>query len=73
MDSNTEKNSWINLQNLYKNWSKEVKSENFFYRKVGRAITKLGEIEKNLYFNMTPKSNSYFDGTNNVIVDCSMV
>ena len=31
---------------LYKNLSKEVKSDNFCYRKVGRAITKWGAIDK---------------------------
>ena len=46
MGSNTEKKPWTNLQNLYKNWSKEIKSDNFCYRKVGRAITKWGAIEK---------------------------
>ena len=35
-----------NLQNLYKNLSKEIKIDNFCHRKVGRAITKLGELEK---------------------------
>ena len=38
MESNTEKKLWTNLQNSYKNGSKEIKSENFCYRKVGRAI-----------------------------------
>ena len=28
------------------NLSKEIKSDNFYYRKVGRAITKWGAIEK---------------------------
>ena len=46
MGSNTEKNPWTNLQNLYKNLSKEIKSNNFCYGKVGRAITKWGAIEK---------------------------
>ena len=46
MGSNTEKKPWINIQNLYKNGSKEMNSDNFCYRKVGRAITKLGAIEK---------------------------
>ena len=46
MGSNTEKKPWTNLQNLYKNLSKEIKSDNFCYRKVGRAITKWGAIEK---------------------------
>ena len=35
-----------NLQNPYKNVSKEIKSNNFCYPKVGRAITKWGAIEK---------------------------
>jgi hypothetical protein len=46
MGSNTEKKPWTDLQNSYKNWSKEIKSDNFCYRKVGRAITKWGAIEK---------------------------
>ena len=46
MGSNTEKKPWTNLQNLHKNRSKEVKSDNFCYRKVARAITKWGAIEK---------------------------
>ena len=41
MESNTEKN----LQNLYKNWDKEIKSDNFCCRKVGSAITKWEAIE----------------------------
>ena len=47
MGSNREKKPWTNLQNSYKNWSKEIKSDNFCNRKVGRAITKWGAIEKN--------------------------
>ena len=31
---------------MYKNLSKVIKSDNFCYRKVGRAITKWGAIEK---------------------------
>ena len=46
MESNTEKKPLTNLQYQYKKLSKEVKSNNFCYRKVGRAITKWGEIEK---------------------------
>ena len=46
MGSNIEKKPWTNLQNLYKNLSKGIKSENFGYRKVGWAITKWGAIEK---------------------------
>ena len=41
MGSNTEKKPWTNLQNSYKNLSKEIKSD-----KVGRAITKWEAIEK---------------------------
>ena len=36
--SNTEKKPWTNLQNSYKHWSKEIKSVNFCYHKVGRAM-----------------------------------
>ena len=43
---NTERKPWTNLQNSYKNWSKEIKSDNFCCRKVGRVITKWGAIEK---------------------------
>jgi hypothetical protein len=43
MGSNTEKKPWTNLQNLYNNLIKEIKSD-----KVGRAITKWGAIEKSL-------------------------
>ena len=46
MGSNTEKKPRTNLQNSYKNWSKEIKRDNYCYRKVGRSITKWGAIEK---------------------------
>ena len=46
MRSNTEKKPWTNLQNLHKNLSKGIKSDNFAIAKVGRAITKGGAIEK---------------------------
>ena len=42
MGSNTEKKPWTNLQNLYKKWSKGIKSSNL----VGRAIAKGGAVEK---------------------------
>ena len=42
MGSNTEKKPGTNLPNLYKNLSKEIKSDNFCYRKVERAITEWG-------------------------------
>ena len=51
MGSDTEKKQWTNIQNSYKNWSKEIKSDNFCYRKVGRAITKWGAIEKSTFLN----------------------
>ena len=44
MGSKTEKNSRTNVQNSYKDLIKEIKSDNFCYRKVGRAITKWGAI-----------------------------
>ena len=50
MGSNTEKKPWTNLQNLYKNLSKEIKSDNFWYCKVGRAITIWGAILEKLPF-----------------------
>ena len=64
MGSNTEKKPWTNIQNTYKNLSKEIKSDNFCYRKVGRAITKWGAIEK------SPMLLLLFDGSNNIFVDC---
>ena len=80
MERNTEKKPWTDLQNSYKNWSKEIKSDNFCYRKVGRAITKWGSIEKspillsqywkNYYFYRIPKIISHFDGSNNIFADC---
>ena len=48
MESNTEMKPLTNLQNLYKNLSKEIKIDNFCFRKVGRTITKWGAIEKSL-------------------------
>ena len=44
MGSNTEKKPRTNLQTHKK--IEEIKSDNFCYRKVGRAITKWGAIEK---------------------------
>ena len=38
---------WINVQNQF---SKEVQRENFCFFKVGRAISKLGAIEKKFTF-----------------------
>ena len=36
MGSNTEKKPWTNLLNLYKNWSKEIKSDNFAIAKLDK-------------------------------------
>ena len=80
MGSNTEKKPWTNLQNSYKNWSLEIKSDNFCYRKVGRAITLQGAIEKSpillsqYWKNKWLNSNitiSYFGGSNNIFADRS--
>ena len=61
MGSITEKKQWTNLQNL----RKEIKSDNICYRKVERAITKWGAMEKRV-----TKIISHFDGSNNIFVDC---
>ena len=45
MGSNKEKKPWTNLQNLYKNWSKGIKSDNFCYRKVGYHINEIYCLE----------------------------
>ena len=71
MGSNT-----ANLQNSYKNLRKEIKTDNFCYRKVGKANTKWGAIEKSpilRYQLQILKGNkiiSYFDGSNNSFADC---
>ena len=61
---------------MYKKWSKGVKSDNFCYRKVGRAKTTLGAKEKSeillSQFNIleeAPKNISHFGGSNNIIAD----
>ena len=71
MGSNTEKKPRTNLQNPYKNWSKEIKSDNFCYRKVERAITKWGAIEKSAFLRVT-QIISHFDGSNNIFDDCTV-
>ena len=83
MGSNTEKKPWTNLQNSYRNWSKEIKSDNFCYRIVGIAITKWGAIEKspillsqywkNYHFEWLKKTISHFDGSNNIFADCTHI
>ena len=81
MGSNTEEKPRNNLQNLYKNLSKEIKSDNFCYSKVGKAITKWGAVEKSLillsqhwkncHFEKVTKISSHFDGSNNIFADCT--
>ena len=61
MGSNTEKKPWTNLQKSYKNWSKEIKSDNFCYQKVGKITIFKGK----------QKIISHFDGSNNIFVDCN--
>ena len=65
MGSNTEKKPWTNLQNLHKNLSKDIKSENFCYRKVERAITKWGAIEKSPILLSQYLKITIFNGTKN--------
>ena len=58
-----------------------IKSDNFCYRKIGRAITKRGAIEKSplflsqywkkYHFLMVAKIISHFDGSNNIFADCT--
>ena len=59
----------------------EIKSDNFCCsRKVERAITNWGAIEKspilqsqywkNYHFKRVPKIISHFDGSNNIFADC---
>ena len=71
MGSNTEKNPWTNLQNSCKNLSKEIKSDNFCYHKVGRMITKSNiaiPILKKLMMDGIIII-SHFDGRNNIFAN----
>ena len=54
-----------------KNLSREIKSDNFCYRKNRRAITKWGAIEKSK--KRVTKIISHYDGSNNIFADCSVV
>ena len=76
MGSNTEMKPWTNLQNLYKNWSKEIKSDNFCYRKVWRAITKCKAKEKSLIkLPILKGTKNYFAFwwyRNNNFADCTL-
>ena len=76
---NTEKKPWTNLQNQYKKWNKDIKSNNFYYHKVERAITKCEAIKKSpillskYWKNWQLDSTiiiSYFGCTNNIFTDC---
>ena len=58
--SNREKKPWTKVQNGDKKWSKVVKSDNFCYHKVGRAITKWGWIEKSSILLLQYWKNSQF-------------
>ena len=42
MGSNTEEKPWTNLQSSYKNLNKEIKNDNFCYRKVTKIISYFG-------------------------------
>ena len=68
MGSNTEKN----LQNSYKNLSKKINTDNFCYRKVGRARTKCEAIEKITIFKRVTKIIPHFDGGNNIFAECTI-
>ena len=46
MRSNTEKKPKSQFTKLIQKLKQEIKSDNFCYRKVGRAITKWGAIEE---------------------------
>ena len=46
MGSNTEKKLWTKLQNLYNNWSKGIKSDNFVNAKKGNSE---GDFIKNWF------------------------
>ena len=58
MGSNTEKKPWTNLQNLYKKWSKGIKSDKFAIAKLeeryGGAIEK-SSILLSQYWNLSNK------------------
>ena len=46
MGSNTEKMPWINLQNSYKNWSKEIKSDNLMGSNREKSNIAIAILEK---------------------------
>ena len=58
MGSNTEKKPRTNLQNSYKNWSKEIKSDNFCHCKVGRVIILLLLVEPSSWFDVHKASET---------------
>ena len=80
LSRNTEKNAINQSTKPLQKWSKEFKSDNFRYPKVGRAITKWGAIEKypillSQYWknNRVPNIILHFGGTNNIFVDSIFV
>ena len=63
MGSNTEKKKpWINVQNLYKKWSKEVKSDNYIGNNGKRSNI------ANVKIDSVPEIILHFEGTNNILV-----
>ena len=77
MRSNTEKKP---IYKTYTNWSKDYKSDNFCYLKVGRAIAKWRAIEKSpillsQYWNNEWLDGTiiilYFGGSNNIFANCT--
>ena len=46
MGSNTEKKPWTNLQNLYKNWSKNIKSDNLMGSNREKSNIAIAILEK---------------------------
>ena len=59
----------------------KLKSDNFGYRKVGRAITNWGAIESNIAIAISGKLQflngnkiiSHFNGSNNIFADCKQL
>ena len=78
MGSKTEKKLLTNLRTRYKKMKKQVKSDNFYYCKVERAVIRGRAIEKRPILQTQCLKNlqldgtifiAYFEGTNNIFVD----
>ena len=50
MGSKIEHIPWTNIQDQHNQWSKEIKSGNFCYHKVGRVITIVEAIEESALY-----------------------